>query len=141
MYIGKTAVYAAMTLAFVMAAPAANARCNDAWNDVTWWCKDPKPWKGAKHLTDTSRNLPTVGSPGVYSGYGNGYSVRVVKHGHGAGYQELPQFQRAPAPTLPPKVVHSYGAPAPKHPPKPVHGYGSPAQGHTGNVIITVEEF
>jgi len=47
------------------------------------------PYTGPKKLTETSANLPTVGTPGLYQNWGNGYDVRVYLHTNGTGHQNF----------------------------------------------------
>ncbi|MDF0600119.1 hypothetical protein P1J78_05190 [Psychromarinibacter sp. C21-152] len=80
-----------LAAAAVMAASAtaANAICTNRWADVTITCPNPVPYTGPKTLTPTSRNMPTVGTPGLYRNWGNGYDVRVYLHSNGTGYQDF----------------------------------------------------
>ena len=57
-------------------------------------CDDHLPEPGAQTLTPTSRNLPTVGTPGIYRNWGNGYDVRVYLYENGTGYQPFPWQQQ-----------------------------------------------
>jgi len=81
---------ALLSLSAAVTASSAHAICTNKWADVTLTCPRPVPYTGPKTLTDTSRNLPTVGTPGLYKNYGNGYDVRVYLHGNGTGYQKFP---------------------------------------------------
>lgn len=72
----------------VLGAGAAQAVCSDAWADVTITCPNPVPYTGYRILTPTSRNLPTVGTPGYYPQYGQG-GVNVYLHSNGTGYQDF----------------------------------------------------
>jgi hypothetical protein len=105
---------AAAALAFAVTASAAQAYCGNATADVYSFCPNPGKWYGPKHLTETSRNMPTVGRPGYYAEY----NTRVVLHGQGAGYQDFHWQNRAPAPK-----PHGYQpAPKPTYTPQP-YGY------------------
>lgn len=86
---GATALLATLILGY---ATTANAICSPAWADVTSTCPQPVPYPGPKYLTPTSRNMPTVGTPGLYKNWGNGYDVRVYMSQNGTGQQ---QFQWA----------------------------------------------
>lgn len=68
--------------------------CGNAWSDVTILCPYPAPWTGPKTLTPTSRHMPTVGTPGTYRNWGNGYDVKVYLHGNDTGYQPF-HWQKA----------------------------------------------
>ncbi len=70
-------------------ATPAEAFCSRSTADVTILCPHPVPYPGPKHLTPTSRNMATVGTPGLYKNWGNGYDVRVYLGGNGTGYQEF----------------------------------------------------
>ena len=85
----KPVFCAAIFVSNLMVVTGAQAFCTDKWADVTIICPQPMPYKGAVELTDTSRNLATVGTPGLYKNRGRGYDVRVYLHGHGTGYQEF----------------------------------------------------
>ena len=78
---------AAIALAVMASANTAQAICSNKWADVTITCPNPVPYTGPKTLTETSRNLPTVGTPGLYKNWGNGYDVRVYLYKNGTGYQ------------------------------------------------------
>ena len=80
---------AAAAFAVLGTANSAQAICSNNWADVTITCPQPKPFTGPKHLTDTSRNMPTVGTPGLYKNWGNGYDVRVYLGGNGTGGQKF----------------------------------------------------
>ena len=80
----------AAAVAVVLASGSiAQAFCSNNWADVTKTCPKTKPFTGPKHLTETSRNLPTVGTPGLYKNWGNGYDVRVYLGGNGTGGQKF----------------------------------------------------
>ncbi len=76
-------------LAVLASATTAQAFCTNRTADIWILCPNPVPYTGKKTLTETSRNLPTVGTPGLYKNWGNGYDVRVYLHGNGTGYQEF----------------------------------------------------
>ncbi len=108
---------AAAALALAVSAGAAQAYCGNATADVYSFCPNPGKWYGEKHLTDTSRDMPTVGRPGYYAGY----NTRVVLHGQGAGYQDWHWKNRPPAPQ-PNYAPQPYGyqpAPQPNYAPQP----------------------
>ena len=85
--LGFAAVLAASILAM---SSSAQAFCSPNWADVTILCPSPVPYAGKKTLTDTSRDMPTVGKPGLYKNYGSGYDVRVYLSKNGTRYQEFP---------------------------------------------------
>ncbi len=70
-------------------ATTAHAFCTPQRADVTITCPKPVPYPGPKYLTPTSRHMPTVGTPGLYRNWGNGYDVRVYLYQHGTGYQDF----------------------------------------------------
>ena len=78
---------AAVMLAVMASANTAQAICSNNWADVTITCPNPVPFTVPKILTETSRNLPTVGTPGLYKNWGNGYDVRVYLYKNGTGHQ------------------------------------------------------
>ena len=86
----KLGVIVAVGIFSLALATGAQAFCSNKWADVTILCPQPVPYTGPKKLTETSRNLPTVGTPGLYKNWGNGYNVRVYLHKNGTGYQEFP---------------------------------------------------
>ena len=75
--------------AIIASTTGAHAICTNKWADVTITCPTPVPYTGEKTLTATSANVPTVGTPGLYKNWGNGYDVRVYLHQNGTGYQEF----------------------------------------------------
>ena len=85
----KYGVAALFSVSAMMTGTTAHAICSNNWADVTITCPKPVPFTGPKKLTDTSRNLPTVGTPGTYKNYGNGYDVKVYLHGNGTGHQKF----------------------------------------------------
>lgn len=85
----KLGSIAIMAATFLASASAANAFCSPNWADVTKLCPQPVPYPGPKHLTPTSRNMPTVGTPGLYKNWGNGYDVRVYQYQNGTGRQQF----------------------------------------------------
>ena len=82
-------ILAVAAVAVITAGSTAQAFCSNNWADVTKTCPKSKPFTGPKHLTETSRNLPTVGTPGLYKNWGNGYDVRVYLGGNGTGGQKF----------------------------------------------------
>ncbi len=113
--IAKTTLRLAVAaLALAGATSAAQATCNNRWADVTSLCPNPLPYTGPRTLTETSRNMPTVGTPGTYTGYGNG-PVTVYRSGNGTGYQDFQWAQREMTP-YPPQPVYV-------PPPAPVRTY------------------
>ena len=80
---------AAVAIAAISAGSSAHAICTNKWADVTITCPKPVPYTGPKTLTETSRNLPTVGTPGLYKNWGNGYDVRVYRFKNGTGFQKF----------------------------------------------------
>lgn len=76
-------------LSILASGSAAYAFCTPSRADVSILCPQPVPYPGPKHLTPTSRNMPTVGTPGLYKNWGNGKDVRVYLGHHGTGYQEF----------------------------------------------------
>ncbi|MDJ0639796.1 MAG: hypothetical protein QNJ20_13245 [Paracoccaceae bacterium] len=78
---------AAIALAVMGTTDTAQAVCSNSYADVTITCPNPVPYSGARTLTPTSRNLPTVGTPGLYKNWGNGYDVRVYLYKNGTGFQ------------------------------------------------------
>ncbi|WP_152912396.1 hypothetical protein [Candidatus Rhodobacter oscarellae] len=85
--VNKFGLVLATGVAFFASAHTAHAFCTDSRADVSILCPKPVPFRGKKDLTETSRNLPTVGTPGVYKNYGNGYDVRVYLYQNGTGHQ------------------------------------------------------
>jgi len=79
--------FAALVVSAFGMTTQAQAFCSAAWADVTILCPQPVPYPGPKKLTDTSRNMPTVGTPGLYHNWGSGYDVRGYLDSHGTGYQ------------------------------------------------------
>jgi len=77
----------ALVVSILAMTTSAQASCTPKWADVTIFCPAPVPYPGPKKLTDTSRNMPTVGTPGLYRNWGSGYDVRVYLGHHGTGYQ------------------------------------------------------
>lgn len=70
---------AAAVVASLAMTTGAQAFCSNNWADVTVGCPNPVPYTGPKTLTDTSRNMPTVGpAPGTIVQWGN-TTVRYVK--------------------------------------------------------------
>ena len=83
---GFFVVLAVSTLAMTNSAAAS---CTPKWADVTIFCPAPVPYPGPKKLTDTSRNMPTVGTPALYRNWDPRYDVRGYLDRHGPGYQEF----------------------------------------------------
>jgi hypothetical protein len=86
----KLGFAAVLTASILAMTTTAQAFCSPQWADVTILCPSPVPYPGTKTLTDTSRNMPTVGTPGTYKNYGWGYDVQVYLSGNGTGYQDFP---------------------------------------------------
>ncbi len=87
----------AFAVALLALANTAQATCTNKYADVTIFCPNPVPYTGARTYTSTSRNLPTVGTPGLYKNWGNGYDVRVYRYKNGTGYQPFHWQESAPA--------------------------------------------
>ena len=85
----KSGLFAAAIASLLLSANTAHALCTDRWADVTILCPTPVPYTGPKKLTPTSRSMPTVGTPGLYHNYGNGYDVQVYLGHNGTGYQDF----------------------------------------------------
>lgn len=79
----------AATAAVLATTTGAQAFCSNNWADVSITCPKPVPFTGPKKLTDTSRNMATVGKPGLYKNWGNGYDVQVYLHTNGTGHQNF----------------------------------------------------
>ncbi len=90
----KLGILPAIVVASFATVTPAHATCTNKYADVTITCPNPVPYTGARLYTPTSRNLPTVGTPGLYKNWGNGYDVRVYLYKNGTGYQEFPWAQR-----------------------------------------------
>ncbi len=84
----RIAAAAALAVSFT---GAANADCSNAWADVTVTCPVPGPYTGYRIITPTTRNMPTIGTPGHYPQYGppGGGGVDVYLYGNGTGYQDF----------------------------------------------------
>ncbi|MCP3969084.1 MAG: hypothetical protein GY717_01935 [Rhodobacteraceae bacterium] len=89
MITANTRLFAATVVSAIAITTGAQAFCTNKWADVTILCPYPVPYTGPKTLTATSANMPTVGTPGLYKNWGNGYDVRVYLHGNGTGYQDF----------------------------------------------------
>lgn len=90
MRFSKLGVTSALALTAAGFATTAEAFCTKARADVSILCPTPVPYPGPKHLTPTSRGMATVGTPGLYENWGNGYDVQVYLGGNGTGYQDFP---------------------------------------------------
>ncbi len=88
MFTTRLGAIAAASFTILASTTGAQAICSNNWADVSLTCPQPVPFTGPKHLTDTSRNLPTVGQAATYQNWNNlGYDVKVVLHGQGSGHQ------------------------------------------------------
>ena len=94
MITARTRIFAATVVSAIAMTTSAQALCTNKWADVTVTCPKPVPYTGPKKLTETSANMPTVGTPGLYKNWGNGYDVRVYLYQNGTGYQEFPWAQQ-----------------------------------------------
>lgn len=90
MNISRLAMTCALAAGVAGFATTAEAFCTDSRADVRTLCPHPVPYSGPKRLTPTSRGMPTVGTPGLYKNWGNGYDVRVYLGRNGTGYQDFP---------------------------------------------------
>ena len=85
----KSGLVIAMVVFVTATATNAQVLCSAKRADISALCPQPVPYTGPKKLTPTSRNMPTVGTPGLYKNYGSGYDVRVFLGHNGTGYQNF----------------------------------------------------
>jgi len=91
MFNARYGLLAVALTAILGASQAAQANCS--YHVATYSCLQPlhPPVPSTSEPTSaTARALSTVGTPGLYGNWGNGYDVRVYLGGNGTGYQAFP---------------------------------------------------